>query len=201
MATADKPNVLLLSLSYRKFLDETYDSLLSRLLNVSNLKRAKKSSGALRILSECTFKAIIITDEGLTYPENREVLAKVKGYIENGGLAIVGLHFPNFTTQDQFDDFFKAFDLPWRRGDYHRTTFEFVQSSEIPKGLKRSSFLWVYSMRVVHVKNGRPRGKIFVPIPGAITEGLVLCGFPVDRTHAAVVGTMIGQGALFTAEM
>jgi len=100
------------------------------------VKRVKKISGALRVLSECTFKEIIITDEGLTNPENREVLSKGKDYIESGGLAIVGLHFTNFTNQDQFGEFFKAFNLPRRQGDYHRTTFRFVRTSTVPTGLK-----------------------------------------------------------------
>ena len=155
--------------SYTKNFSMKFIPYCSVAIELCNVKRAKKSTAAIRVISECDFKAIIITHEGLTNLQNRKVLAKVKDYIENSGLAIVDLHFPNFTTAPQFDNFSKAFDITWRRGAYHRSTFGFVYTSTIPTSLKRSSLPRSYSMKVLHVKDARPHEKIFVPFPGAMT--------------------------------
>lgn len=196
MSSTNKPEILLLSLSYIDFFDETYASLLNRLLEVFHVKRVKNATAALRELSNSTFKVIIITDEGLTEPANREVLAKVKTYIEGGGLAIVGLHFPNFITLDRMDGFFKEFDLPWKRGDYRRTIFQFVPSSIFPTSLNLASVPEPYSMKVVHIANARTQEKIFVPTPGALTQIRVFPPGHVDESQAAVTGARIGRGDL-----
>jgi hypothetical protein len=115
MASMDKPQILLLCLSYRDFLDKVYSTLFSRLLEVAHIKHAKSASAMIYALASTTFKAIIIADEGLTERDtaNQEVLARIKCYVENGGLAITGLHFTSFTPMDNFKAFFQAFGLPW----------------------------------------------------------------------------------------
>jgi hypothetical protein len=83
----------------------------------------------------------------------------VKTYIEGGGLAIVGLHFPKFITLSGMNEFFKAFDLPWKRGDYHRTSFQFVPSSTFPASLNLASVPTPWSMKVLHIANARTQKK------------------------------------------
>ncbi|KAL4966777.1 uncharacterized protein BDV14DRAFT_34860 [Aspergillus stella-maris] len=198
MTSTDKPNILLLSLSYRDFLDETYAPLFNRLLQVANIKRAKTVSAALRVLAENTFKAIIITDEGLASSKqaNREVLAKVKTYVQDGGLAIAGLHFPNFTRMDAFTKFFDYFGLPWTNGDYHRTSFQLNPSGVFPGSTRYDVLPGHYSMKVLHVKNARPDEKLFIPQDGAKTQSRVFSAEYVDESQAAVVGAKLGRGFL-----
>jgi hypothetical protein len=121
---------------------------------------------------------------------------KVKTYIDGGGLAIDGLHFPTFITGDRMDGFFREFDLPWKRDDYHRTTFQFVPSSTFPTSLNLASVPAPYSMKVVHIANARTQEKIFVPTPGALTQSLVFPPGHVDESKAAVTGARIGRGDL-----
>ncbi|KAJ5752256.1 hypothetical protein N7520_009173 [Penicillium odoratum] len=202
MASADRPQILFVSLAYLEFFDQTYGPLMTRLLEVSRVKRAKTAAGALRALADNTFKAIIIADSGLiaddydikSTPETDELLNKIKTYIEGGGLAIVGLHFPNFTNSNQFNTFFERFGLPWKRGDYHRTTFQHTSSGILPEGVQSASLPGPYSMKVLHVDNARPQEKIFVPVAGAKTQSLVFSPEYVDETQAAVVGAKIGKG-------
>ncbi|KAJ5937356.1 hypothetical protein N7454_004656 [Penicillium verhagenii] len=183
MSTPDKPDILLLSLAYRDFLDETYATLLSRLLAVSNVKRAKTAPRRPPRLTQPS-------------PANREVLAKIKAYIKAGGLAIIGLHFPNFTNRDQFDNFFKGMGLPWQRGDYTRTTFQFVPSSTVPASLKPAALPGPYSMKALHVQGARTQEKIYVPVEGALTQSHVIPPERVDEAQAGVVGARIGLGDL-----
>ncbi|KAJ5110601.1 hypothetical protein N7532_001136 [Penicillium argentinense] len=198
MASTERPQILLLSLAYSDFIDESYSTLFNRLLKVAVIKRAKTATAALKAIAETTFKAIIITDEGLTESdqETQKVLARIKTYIENGGLTIVGLHFPNFTHMDKFREFFETFGLPWDNGDYHRTTFQLNPSGLLPESIEPSSLPESYSMKVLHVKNAKPEEKIFVPIDGAVTQSLVFPPMYVNQAQAGVVGAKLGRGHL-----
>lgn len=197
MASANRPDILLLCLAYKDFLDESYASLIDKLADSANVKRAKSAAGAIRYLAENSPKAIIITDEGITEKENEAALQKVHSYIRNGGLAIIGLHFPNFTQMDRFDYLFgRVFNLPWRHGDYHRTTFQVNPSCTLPNGVGLSSMPEPYSMKVLHIKNARPHEKILVPVSDAMTQSHVFPPSYVDQTQAATTGTKIGDGYL-----
>jgi len=195
MASAEKPEILLLSLAYLEFLDEIYAPLFNRLLEVAHVKRAKSASGALRTLADTNFKAIIITDQGLTEsnPETREVVAKIKAYIENGGRVILGLHFPCFMPIDKFSGFFESFGLPWKNGDYHRTTFQINPSGLLPESVELSSLPKLFSMKAVHIKNAEPQEKICIPIEGAVTQSHVFPPEYVDQAQAGAVGAKLGR--------
>ena len=194
---AGKPEILFLSLEYRNFLDETYSSLIDDLDKHARLKRAKAAGAAIQYLDANDPKFILVTDEGLTKTKNRPVLNKVVSYLRNGGLVIIGLHFPNFTTMDVFDKFFgKAFGLPWVHGDYHRTDFQFNPSSTIPANVASASLPAPYSMKVLHIKNASPEEKIFIPVPEAMTKSHVFPPSYVDQSQAAVVGAKVGDGYL-----
>lgn len=192
---SEKPEILFLSLAFRSFLDEIYSSLIDDLDRHAHLKRAKAAGGAIRYLEANNPKAILVTDEGLTKAKNRPVLDKVVSYLLNGGLVIIGLHFPSFTAMDVFDKFFgKAFGLPWVHGDYHRTDFQFNPSSTLPPNVASASLPAPFSMKVLHVKNARPEEKIFIPVPEAMTQSHVFPPSYVDQTQAAVVGAKVRDG-------
>ncbi|KAJ5381425.1 uncharacterized protein N7496_003853 [Penicillium cataractarum] len=197
MATANPPEIFLLSLAYLEFLDQTYSSLIDKLAASATLKRAKKADAAIRYLEQNNPKAIIITDQGLTERANANVLQKVVSYIRNGGIAIVGLHFPSFVTMDAMNNFFASgFALPWKRGDYHRTDFAFNPSYNLPREVNASSLPGPYSMKTLHIMDARPSEKIFVPIANAQTQSHVFPPGYVDQSQAAVTGAKIGNGHL-----
>lgn len=197
MASADRPDILLLCLAYQDFLDESYASLIDKLADSANVKRAKSAAGAIRYLASNTPKAIIITDEGIAAKENEAALQKVHSYICNGGLAIIGLHFPTFTEMGRFDYLFgRVFNLPWRHGDYHRTTFQINPTCALPDGVGISSMPEPYSMKVLHIKNARPQEKIFVPVSDAMSQSHVFPPSYVDQTQAATTVAKIGDGYL-----
>lgn len=197
MASPQKPNILLLSFAYQDWFDEMFGSLVSALLQESNLKRVKTHKAALDTIQNTPLRAIIITDEGLARrtPKNQEVFASVKSYIENGGLVIVGLHFSGFVNGDNHDDFFRAFGLPWKKGDYHRTIFRFNHSCVLPKGYRPESMPEEYSMKASHIKDARETEKMFVPPPDARSQSFSYVG-EMDYSQAAVVAASIGEGTL-----
>ncbi|PYH52888.1 uncharacterized protein BO96DRAFT_468885 [Aspergillus niger CBS 101883] len=151
---------------------------------MATLRRVKTASAALRTIAETTFSAIIITDEGLSHSNQqaREVLAKIKAYIENGGLVIAGLHFPNFSPKDKFRRFFRSFGLPW---------------SLLPERIGASTLPEPYSMKVLHIKDAGSQEKRYVPTEGALTQSHVFPPMRADETQAAVVGARLGRGYLY----
>lgn len=113
MASTELPEVFLLSLNRQRFFDKDYSSLFNSFAESAAVKRAKTSTAAVRYLDANNPKAILVTDEGLAIPDNMVVLEKVQAYIRNGGLVVVGLHFPGLASMDVFDAFFAGFGLPW----------------------------------------------------------------------------------------
>ncbi|KAL4869741.1 hypothetical protein BDV12DRAFT_167141 [Aspergillus spectabilis] len=195
MSSEDRPEILLLSLSYRDFFDQTYAPLIDGLAKGAILKRVKTASAAIRALNESNLSAIIITDEGLTKRSNQQVLFKVVEYVRNGGYAIAGLHFPSFTRMDAFKNFFAAFGLPWENGDYHRTDFEFHRNCALPPTVI-TTIPGPYSMKALHIKNAELHEKIFVPVGGAQTQSHVFPADCVDESQAAITGAHVGDGFL-----
>jgi len=197
MGEVNQPDILLLSLAFQSYFDETYASLIDKLSILSRLKRAKSISGAINYLDANNPKAILVTDEGLTETENRVVRERIVSYVRKGGLIIVGLHFPNFVTMDAFDGFFnETFDLPWTRGGYDRTDFQLNHSSSLPSGITKNGLPGPYSMKALRVNNARPHEKIYIPVEDAMTQSLVFPASYVNQAQAAVVGSKIGDGYL-----
>lgn len=195
MTSSGQQQVFLLCLAAQSFLDESYKSLFDSLGRAAQLKRAKTVDGAIRYLDNNSPKVILVTDEGLTKTENKPVLEKVQSYLQNGGLVIFGLHFPNFTPMGAFDKFFKEqFGLPWKHGDYCRSNFQLNPSCTLPTMVTKGSFPSTYCMKVLHVKDARPDEKIFVPVSGAMTQSHVFPPDHVDQAQAAVAGAKFGNG-------
>ncbi|KAJ5354237.1 hypothetical protein N7541_006801 [Penicillium brevicompactum] len=195
---SQKRTVLLLSLAYQETFDDVHGRLVDAFLSMANVKRAKTPKSTLTVLENTPLTAIIITDEGLAKPDpkKKEVFALVWSFIEIGGLVIVGQHFPSCASEDQYVDFFKAFGLPWKRGDYHRTDFEINPSSIFPFGLRPGAMPHEYSMKAVHVRGATESQRMFVAAPGAQTQSNAFAPQDVDRSQAAVAAARIGQGTL-----
>lgn len=200
MVSVQPSEILLVSLAYQSFFDETYSSLIDTLRSSVRLKRAKTANGVMQYLATNSPKVILVTDEGLTQAKNSAVLDRVISNVRNGGLVIVGFHFPSFTQMDDFDKFFnEGFGLPWKHGDYHRTIFQFNPSCSLPAGVAPNSFPAPYSMKVLHVKDAKPHERIFIPITHAMTQSHVFPPEYVDQTQAAVVGSRVEDGYIVYA--
>ncbi|PWY75233.1 hypothetical protein BO94DRAFT_568592 [Aspergillus sclerotioniger CBS 115572] len=192
---SNRSEVLLLCLAYSDFIDVMYQRLFNRLRELGQPKRAKTAAGVIRYLATNTPRAIIVADQGITEPENRTVVEKLVSYVRNGGVAIVGLHFPNFASCEGIDSFFQqAFGLPWAHGDYHRCMFAFNPACTLPPGIVPSSFPGSYSMKVLHIQHARSHEKLFVPVEGAQSAFLSISA---DPEQAAVVGAKVGNGYVF----
>ncbi|KUJ09771.1 uncharacterized protein LY89DRAFT_597549, partial [Mollisia scopiformis] len=190
------PQIFLLSLAYWEPYDEIYTSLIDQLSNHAEIKRAKSANSAITFLENENPRAVIVTDQDLHDNKNKHVFDKVVSWARGGGTVIVGLSFCGFTIPTEFKNFFSSFGLPWTRGDYHRTNFQFNPSLTLPP-VMQSSLSAPYSMKVLHVDKARPEEKLYIPVDGARIQSSVFAADPVnDPTQAAVAGAKIGQGDL-----
>ncbi|KAF7113820.1 hypothetical protein CNMCM5793_004875 [Aspergillus hiratsukae] len=202
MSIDNRPEILLLSLDYLEFLDDVYASLLDKLAKSARVKRVKTANAALRYLDDNNPRAIIITDQGLTDCSHHEVLRKVQTYIRYGGLAIIGLHFPNSVTWDVFGSFFAfGFGLPWKPADYTRNNFNVNPSCVLPEGVKSSLLPVPPYTKVLHVKGARPHERILVPVTYPDSESIsssegISEEENEDEIQAAVTGARLGSGYL-----
>ncbi|EED14063.1 transcription factor Rba50, putative [Talaromyces stipitatus ATCC 10500] len=203
MSSADRPEILLLSLCDYGFLNESYASLFKQLHDSAHIERTETADAAIRYLTEKNPKAIIITDEGLTLNENTQVLEKVVEYVRNGGRAIIGLLFPNCAQWDDIGDLFnRAFQLPWKSANYMRETFEVNPSCTLPDSVSVSSLPKSYMAKALHIKNARPHEKILVPENEFDEEDYEDRPIPergltpayLEQTQAMVTGAKVGDG-------
>lgn len=208
-ASEERPEVLLLSLSYMDFLDEVYASLFQKLENTARVQRAKSPNDAIQYLTKNRPKAVIITDEGLTLKANAIVLPTLIWYLRAGGIAIIGLHFPNFGHFDAIDSFFEsAFDLPWKCGSYTKNDLEVNPFCKLPDGVALSSLAGPQYVKALYIKHARPDEKIIVPEPVADepdSEEPEIEDMPqkpeitpeyLEETQATTTGAKIGNGYL-----
>ena len=198
MAFIERPEVLLLSLAYQSAYDEVFESLYDKLHHFAQVLHTKTKNDAMQYLETKNPRSILISDEGLTRAKNKAVLEKVVSYVRSGGVVVIGIHFPSFTTMKAFDKFFgEGFGLSWRRGDYNRSDFQFNPACILPADVAPSSFPAPYSMKALYVQNAHPHEKVYVPVANAMTQSHVMPPEWVDQTQAAVVGTKVGDGHLF----
>ena len=198
MALIERPEVLLLSLEVPGAKAEVFQPLFDKLHELAQVKRIKTKVGAIKYLETKKPRSILVSDQGLTRARNHALLDRVVAYVRSGGVVVVGIQFPNFTTMGPFDKFFgEGFGLSWRRGNYHRSDFQFNPACTFATDMAPSSFPAPYSMKALHVQNALPHEKIFVPVANAMTQPHFLDPEPVDQTQAAVVGSTVGDGHVF----
>ncbi|CAG8972949.1 hypothetical protein HYALB_00001369, partial [Hymenoscyphus albidus] len=141
------PSLLLLSLSHND-LQEPLPSdtaLFEKFKTVSNTYRATTLDDAVDYLETHKPIAILVTDAGITCPENDYLVDHLKSYVFHGGRVIFALSFPRFfassspsSSEDSFNYFFASkWGLPWRLGECIRQEYEFASWCVLPEGLEK----------------------------------------------------------------
>ncbi|ROT37855.1 hypothetical protein SODALDRAFT_340197 [Sodiomyces alkalinus F11] len=176
MATeAAKPRIILLSLSLLGFFDEMYDALLRELGSKAHVQRVKKATSAMRLLSEQPPpSAILVTDEGLTLPENAHVWDAVVRYVREGGPAVVTGHFSGQVLPPDMKPFFAAVGRD-------------VAARLAPR----------YSQKALFVRNVTPEQSWYVSNEESVVESMVFPPTSVNTPQeTAVAFARVGDGKL-----
>ncbi|KAF8488967.1 hypothetical protein F5888DRAFT_1750535 [Russula emetica] len=158
--STEGPFVLLLSLSNPDLLASISGHAISALRSKVRIIQALNARKALQYLADTNLKGVFVADEGLIESENSEVLSSLIGWVITGGIAVVGGLFPSFISWDEFDWFFEKWGLPWKMGEYCRTTF--VLNPSIRRLSSHSANLDTsYSMKAVHLKGVKAKDVLY----------------------------------------
>jgi hypothetical protein len=172
-----------------------FTHLIDALAEKASLKRAMQPRPALKFLSTNTPHAIFITDPGLLEASNAAVLRQVVSYVRAGGTAVIGGLFSSFVRpMDMTNWFRKHWDLPWRAGDYHRTTVYLNSGAQrVPPqyGLHPE-----YSQKAVFLQNVTSDAAWYLPSESSTTQSLVFAPVSVDRQQTPVAFAAVGEGWL-----
>ncbi|KAL8921966.1 MAG: hypothetical protein Q9208_005420 [Pyrenodesmia sp. 3 TL-2023] len=103
--------------------DDLYQGVLAKVASVSTTQEAKSAAAAQSLLATQSFKAVLIVDAGIAWPKNKPLQKQLASYAQQGGTVIFCCIFSSFVRPLNMDSLWPIFGLPWKYGDYHRTTF------------------------------------------------------------------------------
>lgn len=168
---------------------------ISALRSKVRISQALNARKALQYLADTNLKGVFVADEGIIESKNSEVLSSLIGWVNAGGIAVVGSLFPTLANGSEFNRFFEKWRLPWKMGNYHRTTF--VLNPSIPQLSSHSASLMTsYSMKAVHLRGVNAEDILYAPTEDSRVESHVFAPSPVDLSHVPVAYTRIGDGFL-----
>ncbi|KAI9736306.1 MAG: hypothetical protein M1834_001192 [Cirrosporium novae-zelandiae] len=180
MPTDAPEEILLISLDDRGMLDEMYGRLFDKLLQHFRLKRARTAPGFLRYLDQKNPKAILVVDGGFASEAQPEFFIRVRNYLLNGGLVVIGLLFPSFTKPSDFDAMFRNSGISWKTGHYHREYFSRRSECYLPPSISHTKLPLTYNAKALQVSN--------IPVGERLYQS--------QNGQAAVAGKKIGEGYL-----
>ncbi|PYH32035.1 uncharacterized protein BO87DRAFT_399104 [Aspergillus neoniger CBS 115656] len=177
MESNGREDIALLCLAYRETLDDDYESLIGELTSLARTYLANHSP-----------KKIIVTDGGISEPENQDIAKRLKAYLEDGGSVTFALDFASSISGDEFNNLFgRKFGTPWEYDDRCKTICKFNGNCIVPAGPVPNC---PYNMEAYLIKNASPIERIVVvPLESSTVR-------PKEQGQAAVVGRKQGKGYL-----
>jgi len=185
----------LLSLSSPDLLASINEHFLSTLRSKVRVIQALNARKALQYLADTNLKSVYVADEGILESKNSEVFSSLIGWVNAGGIAVTGSLFPTLASPLKLDRFFKKWGLPWKMGDYHRTTF-LLNRSNRQLSSHSANLMTSYSMKAVHLKGVKAEDVLYAPTEDSRVESHVFGPSKVNLSHVPVAYTRIGDGFL-----
>jgi hypothetical protein len=146
--------------------------------------------------SDTNLKGVYVADdEGIIRRKNSKLLSSLVEWVNAGGIAVVGSMCPSFLSGPEFDRFFKKWGLPWKRGDYYRTTFVLNPSTH-QLTINSANLTTPYSMKATHLKGVKAEDVLYAATEDSRVESHVFPPDPVDLSNVPVAYTRIGDGFL-----
>lgn len=162
-------------------------------------KTQKKRCGraARAMLTERKPRVILSVDAGLlgkrkSFVDFQFELVK---YVRNGGTLILACLFSGNAPPELHDALLARFELPWKYGDYHRTTFfrnpvfRDVLGPQLYNSLEES-----YSMKTLHLKHVPAEARVYIPEASSRTQSAVFPAEVVDLQQCPAAFAKCGRG-------
>lgn len=116
-------------------------------------------------------------------------------YVRTGGTLILACLFSGNASLDLHDAMLARFGLPWKYGDYHRSTFfrnpafRDVLGPQLYNSLEES-----YSMKTLHLKNVPADARVYIPEASSRTQSAVFPAAAVDLHQCPAAFAKCGRG-------
>lgn len=193
--STEGPFVLLLSLSNPELLASINEHFLSTIRSKVRVVQALDAQKALQYLADTNLKSVYVADEDILERKNLELFSSLIGWVNAGGIAVAGSLFPTLASPLKLNRFFKKWELPWRMGDYHRTTFVLNRSNRHLSS-HSANLATSYNVKAVHLRGVRAEDVLYAPTEDSRVESHVFAPTKVDPSHVPVAYTRIGDGFL-----
>lgn len=189
------PSVLLISLKNESWFEGLYFHLLKSLKSRATVMESTTKSDALTKLSSSTFSAILVTTAEFASLRYEDLHSKVVEYVKAGGTVVFCGLFSSMIRPPDFDRFFRStWSLPWKFGDYNRTTF-ILNPSRHARLQFNPELAASYSMKAVHVKGAKPSDTVYITTPDSVIQSFVFAPESAHKpSQAPVVFTSVGDG-------
>lgn len=193
--------VLFLKLSpeHDSIFNDLYAPVEAKIKTDFQTQEQRSIDGARTYLSTTWPLAILAVDAGLlgnTY-EHGQLQKELASYVRSGGTFIMACLFSGFARPPQLNAFYTRMGLPWRVGDYHRTTFyrnpafTAIFGPQLHTSLEDS-----YSMKTLHLQHVTPAARIYVPEASSRIQSMVFAPAEVDLQQCPAVFSPYGKGYL-----
>lgn len=116
-------------------------------------------------------------------------------YVRNGGTLILACLLSGNASLDLLDAMLARFRLPWKYGDYHRSTFfrnpafRDLFGSQLYNSLEES-----YSMKTLHLKHVPADARVYVPEASSRIQSAVFPAAAVDLQQCPAAFAKCGRG-------
>lgn len=168
--------------------------------NIKSKYRAQKKrcgKAARSVLTERKTRVILSVDAGLLGKRKSYIDFQLElvEYVRNGGTLILACLFSGNATPELHDALLARFELPWKYGDYHRTTFfrnpafRDVLGPQLYNSLEES-----YSMKTLHLKHVPADARIYFPEASSRTQSAVFSAAAVDLQQCPAAFAKCGKG-------
>lgn len=191
--------VLFLKLSpeYDSIFNDLYSPVEAKIKTDYQTQEQRSIGDARTYLSTARPSAILAVDAGLlgnTY-EHGKLQKEVAKYVSGGGTLIMACLFSSFARPPQLNAFYTRIGLPWRVGDYHRTTFYRNPDFRVSFGPQlHTSLEGSYSMKTVHLQHVPWATRVYVPEASSRTQSMVFAPTEVDLQQCPAVFSQYGKG-------
>lgn len=98
-------------------------------------------------------------------------------FVQSGGVAVFGCGVPSYTTPDEIHDLFTAFDLPWERRDYHRTTLKLNKAARC---INTTGLVQSYSQKALYLSNVGKNDAVYLPTRDSKIQSMVFAPEPIE---------------------
>lgn len=195
--SSSKPQILLLmEETPDELLEDIYPEFLTALRTKFQTKDISYKSAKSLSLSQSQPAVILAVSGTITERRYRPLHDELVSFVKNdGGTLICCCQFSSFCRPPDLTTFMAKFNLPWKSGDYHRSTFVLNGAFKDRFGADRfGRLLPAYSMKALHVDKASSAAVIYGPDSASRTQSMVFPPSSVDQAQAPVVLERCGKG-------